>query len=358
MDLSSYIQKYCQTIYSRSGINQKWILKNSKELLETLDSYSLSKISSIKTFDFSTLYTTLPHVTLKTRLEGVIRLAFRGNRYIVLNYNWVYFVKEDSKCASKYTVDNVIKMLTFLIDNIFVQFGQELFQQVIGIPMGTNCAPLLADLFLYSYEAEFMQTLQRDDKHLARKFNFTFRYIDDVMSLNNSKFNDFVHKIYPEELEIKDTTESTNAASYLDLYLELDIRHRLSIKIYDKRDDFTFPIVNFPYLCSNIPKSPVYGVFISQLLRYARGCTTYEDFTTRGKLLTTKLLQQGYVCNRLKSTIKKFYGRHHDILDKYGRSVTSMILITMAGVVHEAEHANSFRNTRCCQIGWPIVVNM
>ena len=53
--------------------------------------------------------------------------------------------------------------------------------------------------------------------------------------------------------------------------------------------------------------------------------TTYKDFTTRGKLLTTKLLQQGYVCNRLKSTIKKFYGRHHDILDKYGRSVTSMI---------------------------------
>jgi len=72
-------------------------------------------------------------------------------------------------------------MLEFLIDNIFVEFGGELFQQTVGIPMGTNCAPLLADLFLYSYEAEFIQRLlKQGDKKLACSFNFTYRYIDDV----------------------------------------------------------------------------------------------------------------------------------------------------------------------------------
>ena len=73
-------------------------------------------------------------------------------------------------------------MLDFLIDNIFVEFGGLAFQQTIGIPMGTNCAPLLADLFLYSYEAEFIQGLvQKGEKKLAQSFNFTFRYIDDVI---------------------------------------------------------------------------------------------------------------------------------------------------------------------------------
>ena len=77
-------------------------------------------------------------------------------------------------------------MLDFLIDNIFVFFGGRVFQQTVGIPMGTNCAPLLADLFLYSYEANFIQgLLKKNEKKLARSLNFTFRYIDDVFSLNN-----------------------------------------------------------------------------------------------------------------------------------------------------------------------------
>ena len=84
-------------------------------------------------------------------------------------------------------------MLEFLIDNIFVMFGGRVFQQTVGhTPMGTNCAPLLADLFLYSYESDFIQGfLKKNEKKLARSFNFTFRYIDDVLSLNNSRFGDF-----------------------------------------------------------------------------------------------------------------------------------------------------------------------
>ena len=94
-----------------------------------------------------------------------------------------YFVKEHSDCTKKYTEENIINMLDFLIDNIFVMFGGQVFQQTVGIPMGTNCAPLLADLFLYSYE--FLQTLlKQKDKKLAQSFNFTFRYIDDVLSLS------------------------------------------------------------------------------------------------------------------------------------------------------------------------------
>jgi hypothetical protein len=87
--------------------------------------------------------------------------------------------------------------------------------------MGTSCAPLIADLFLYSYDADFIQGfLKKNQQKLARSFNFTFRYIDDVLSLINSRFGDFVDRIYPIELEIKDTTDTDRSASYLDLYLE------------------------------------------------------------------------------------------------------------------------------------------
>ena len=225
---------------------------------------------SIKTFDFSTLYTTIPHSKLKDKLRELVQLCFikkngqRRYKYLVLGRDRSYFVKHHSDSTKKFSETDIYNMLKFLIDNIFVMFGGHVFQQTVSIPMGTNCAPLLADLFLYSYEADFIQgLLKKNEKKLARSFYFTFRYVDDVLSLNNSRFGDFVDRIYPIELEIKDTTDTDRSASYLDLYLEIDSEGWLRTKLYDKRDDFNFPIVNFPFICSNIPAAPAYGVYIS-----------------------------------------------------------------------------------------------
>ena len=117
--------------------------------------------------------------------------------------------------------------------------------------MGTNCAPLLANLFLNSYEAEFLQKLLRDNnKKLAVSFNHTFRYmyIDDVLSINNHNFLNYAHLIYPDDLEIKDTTESDKSASYLYicLLLKLDTDGKLTTQLYDKRDDFNLSTVKLP----------------------------------------------------------------------------------------------------------------
>jgi hypothetical protein len=159
--------------------------------------------------------------------------------------------------------------------------------------MGTNYAPLLADLFLYSYEAEFIQNfLHEKKKPLAVAFNSTFRYIDDVLSINNDQFHSYVDYIYPSELEIKDITESSSSASYLDVLLNIDAVGKLTTQLYDKRDDFSFTIVNFPYICSNIPLSSAYGVYISQLIRYTRACSTYDQFLSRSRLLTDELMIQ------------------------------------------------------------------
>ena len=119
-----------------------------------------------------------------------------------------------SDSTKKFSETDIINMLEFCIDNIFAMFGGRAFQQSVGIPMGTNCAHLLADLFLYSYEADFIQgLLNKNKKKLTRSFNLTFPYIDDVLSLNNSRVSDFVDHIYPTEFEIKDTTHTDRFAS-------------------------------------------------------------------------------------------------------------------------------------------------
>ena len=105
-------------------------------------------------------------------------------------------------------------MLELFIENTFAMLSGRVFQQTVGIPMRTNCTPLLPDLFFYSYDVDFIQgLLKKNEKKLARSFNFTFRYIDDVLSLNNSTFAAFVNRIYLVELEIKDTTDTDRSAS-------------------------------------------------------------------------------------------------------------------------------------------------
>jgi hypothetical protein len=104
---------------------------------------------------FNSIYH-LPHDKLKTRWKETIHKAFShrnyGSKFVVLGYTSTYFSNKIQKGKTCYFEEQVISMLEFLIDSIFVSFGGTLFQQAVGIPMGTNCAPLLADLFLFSYE--------------------------------------------------------------------------------------------------------------------------------------------------------------------------------------------------------------
>jgi hypothetical protein len=206
------------------------------------------------------------------------------------------------------------------------QSSTAFFQQVVGISMGTNCAPLLVDLFLCSYESEFLQKLVKDEKiHEARAFNFTYRYVDDALSINYSRFAEFLPLIYPPQLEVKETTDTASPASILDLNLEFDESGQLSTKIYDKRDDFNFKIINFPNMCSNIPASPAYGVYISQLIRYARASSNYSNFLKRHLHLRNRRLDQGYEKIRLIRSLKKSIFRYQDLVEIYSVSAETII---------------------------------
>ena len=124
-------------------------------------------------------------------------------------------------------------------------------------------------------------------------------------------------------MRFKTLTEAPKWANYLDC-LEFDEDGKFLTRLYDKRDDFGFPIVNFPYLSSNILESPTYGVIVSQLIRYARGCSKYNYFLFRGSILVSKLLKQRYSSRKLQ-IFRTLYGSDIDLVRKRDTSVSHML---------------------------------
>ena len=146
-------------------------------------------------------------------------------------------------------------------------------------------------------------------------------------------FENYISAIYPSELQLTDTSTSSTEVCYLDTNIKTGGTNTpFRTSIYDKRDDFTFRIVNFPHMDSNIPANPAYGVHISQLVRYARICTSKVEFMNRLRGLSLRLRQQGLVTNLLHKSFNKFFYRHGLIVVKYGATLREMRLAIQAWI--------------------------
>ena len=150
--------------------------------------------------------------------------------------------------------------------------------------------------------------------------NTTPRYLDDILNINNVYFDNMVSQIYPSELQLNKANTSDTEASFLDLHLSIS-NDIVSTKICDKPYDFDFEIVNFPFLYSDVPRSVSYRDFLSQLIRIARSSSLVTDFNTRNKLLTQKLLKQGYWHHKLHKT---FSIRYYDLIFKFEVGLKSL----------------------------------
>ena len=211
-----------------------------------------------------------------------------------------FFTSEQPKRYKLWSCQKICDALHYLLENIFIRFGSKLYRQIVGIPMGTNCAPLVADLFLFCYERDFMLSLlDNNQADIIEAFNSTSRYLDDLLNIDNPYFEQMVGQIYPTELQLN--------------------------KIYDKRDYFNFEIVNFPFLDGDVPRSPSYGVYISQLIRFARVCSNVDDFNNRNLFLTAKLLKQGYRYHKIRKAFSKFYYRHSELIVEYNIGLKTLL---------------------------------
>ena len=193
---------------------------------------------------------------------------------------------------------------------IYVQFDSMVYQQIVGIPMCTNCAQLIADLFIYCYERDFMSDLHKSKSHnLIVMSNDTFctsRYLDDIFTIDNPEFEKYIPDINPAELQLNKANTSDNETSFVDLIIKvIGSGIHTCTSVNDKRNGFGFPIVNFPWMSGDIPRLPWYGIYISKWVNISRCCTSVLDFHSKNLQMTSKVLTLGHKYHKLRKHFER-----------------------------------------------------
>ena len=148
--------------------------------------------------------------------------------YIACNDRHAFFTPDAVKYYNLWSSQKVCEALTFLLDNIYIRFGSKLYRQIVGIPMGTNCATLVTNLFLFCYEREFMLSLSDDNQsEFIEAFNSSSRYLDELLNIDNTFFDSMVNHIYPSELQLNKANVSGTEASFLTKGMTLNLILRI-----------------------------------------------------------------------------------------------------------------------------------
>ena len=315
-----------------SNYNRFWPIENSAPVIEKLLKLNKNKkAKDISTYDFSTLYTKLPHDDLLDNLDKVVDFAFQGgkgkkdgNRKYLTVCGRSAFWSKYKKGKNSFTKQQIKILTRHLIKETYFKVGNLLFNQCIGIPMGIDPAPFWANLHLYSYECDFITSLISSDKARAIRYLLATRFIDDECNLNDGgEFGRSFHEIYPKELELK-CEHSGSHATFLDLEITI-VDGIFVFKLFDKRDNFPFFIVRMPDLSGNIPSHVFYGSVMSEFLRIARSTLLYLDFIPVASNLFKRMLNQGGSETKLLQQINKAISRHPEAFAKFSKSAKDII---------------------------------
>ena len=216
----------------------------------------------------------------------------------------------------EYTIDKLLDALHLILFNTYVQFNGINFKQILGIPMGGNASPFIADLYLSWCEYCYIAKISKTDRPLAQKLSYNCRYLDDISTVNIADFGRIAKDIYDPTLILEGNACSNKQDTFLDLYIRV-IDKKFVIGIYHKVDDFNFEVISFPFPESNIHTSLGPKTFYSQLIRFFRLCNNIHDFMFRARLIYWKLAKRGYAHGPLYKSFIKFCLRY-DVALKYG----------------------------------------
>lgn len=327
------IKLYHEKVKYFSGIKTFWVIQNNQPVLDSMIKInSKNRAKCISTFDFSTLYTKLPHDKLIDVLNNIIDFCFKGGtkNKIGINYlgsaNWV---KEKKSCSHIYTKSLIVEAVHYLITECNFSIGNALMKQTIGIPMGGDPAPFWANLFLFFYESKWLMQMKKTNNILARKFNNTFRFIDDLNALNDGEEFERHHlDIYPQELILKKENHNIKSATFLDLNINI-VGNQFITKLYDKRDSFSFSIVRLPHKSSNNPSKMFYSTIAAEIIRICKATTLLDDFGISVKSLIDRMHLQGAIKSSLSNVCLKMLNRHGSLFKKYSlknRDILNIIL--------------------------------
>ena len=312
-----HFRNYCKTTGSLRGLNLYWSVDNSKQVINLLEKVNNS-IDFICSGDFSTLYTKLPHDSVKRQLFWLCDLLFRntGKQYICVGYSKVYYsdMKTSDAC---FTAVEIKELIDAVLGNTFILFAGFTFQQTLGVPMGGNASPQLADLTLSCYEFQFLT--DKNNFGIAKKLKYTCRYVDDNLSVNFPEFLNICEKIYPSALPISDTSLTPTYCEYLDLAITAN-GGVLKLDLYNKTNAFSFDVLRYVHSTSNVSNNLALNVFFSQLYRVATICNGKTQFLKHVTILVSEFRNKGYKIDTLKQKFWSFCCKYRALITKFGVS--------------------------------------
>ena len=323
------IRNYSKFVAKKSGFNKCFIIDNRDPVISCMvSSNQHNLVESVSTFDFQTLYTSIPQNKLKSIIKTLITSTFSSSykNYITISKNKAYMTVNKSKTGISLNAAELTECIEFVIDNSFIMYKKKIYRQKLGIPMGTNCAPYLANLFLYAYEEAYISNMiQKGESSLVKSLNSIYRYQDDCIVFNDSGvFNKVYEHIYTVEMKLEKTNNGDTCA-FLDLCIAI-VNNKFQYNSYDKRTYFDFEIINYPDLAGNIPRNPSYGVLVSQLVRFCDINSSIDKFTDVLKLIE-KLIKQNFDISIMKHKYNKFCLNYMNTWSKYGIDISDKLSV-------------------------------
>jgi hypothetical protein len=324
----------------QTGVKRCWFIDSFDQVTWNLRNHlhaSEEPQQKLATYDFATMYTTLEQRDLVHSLDYAIKEAFglptdppeiKRHRFLVFKGvntppKWHDAIDDNDinvDASTLYSADDITRLVRILVEHTFIRNGDLIKRQHRGLPMGTNPAPHLADLTCYRYEARAMdRMIIRGDIQQARSFATTFRFIDDILSLNNPHFCRYVSvvnaapvddPIYPSFLALNCTTDSEHSVTYLGMKISKGKKSFIT-SLCPSSKSFPYPKIRYPSLLGNFPKTLAYGVFYGQLHRFTRVCSTATNFISCCADIYEQLLPKGYARIKLRRLFGNFISSHN-----------------------------------------------
>ena len=309
--------KYCDAIQRNSGYNFFWSVNSTFQFLDKLKDV---QVHNVQVYDFSTLYTKLDQDSILKHVEALLDLVFNSTnrKYLCIRFDKSFFSSKRYESFNCFDLLQFKESVRFIVNEVFVSFGGFIFKQIKGIPMGGNCSPLLADLFLAHCEFLYMSSLLKNKKFgLARLLSNTSRYIDDLCFINYRNFVSIIDSIYPSELSAERNGEDNKNVEYLDVKLKV-ADGNLQTSVFHKVDNFKFKVILLTFPDSLIPYKMGLNVFAGQVVRYARICSQFSDFVDKTRKTVNLLISRGYARHKLQSHMERSLHKNSNFLHKFG----------------------------------------
>jgi hypothetical protein len=316
-----------------TGVRKFFVVNGYEEVTLFLSKWSPYRFESVQTGDFSTMYTHIPHDDLKRVMREVLTKVWTAasadtigggmtSLYIKHASGNVEWHKPRASVRSKsvhysgvhvMSLNDLHTLICWQVDNVFIANGGVVHRQKVGIPMGTNDGPPMANGYLYWYEDTYIEKIRLESLERAQKFHMSFRLIDDTLSIDNSvewtKATEVPFEeggMYPRALTLNNTSISNTVVNFLGVRLEVQEGGTMLTDIYDKRKDFDFHVQRYPDMRSFIPANIPYGVFVGLLFRTYRICSNPSRFSMNARVLMNSFVSKGCKLSRLYRLLHNF----------------------------------------------------